>query len=100
MQKSILITGCSSGIGLTAAQILQKRGYRVFATARKMVDVNKLQTLGFEGYCVDVSDSHSIQQALAGILANTGGTLDALFNNAGFGQTGAIEDLTRDLIRE
>ncbi len=100
MQKSILITGCSSGIGLSAAQILQKKGYRVFATARKESDVKKLQALGLESYRLDVNDTHSIQQVLTDILTKTNGTLDALFNNAGFGQTGAIEDLTRDIIRE
>ncbi len=100
MQKSILITGCSSGIGLSAAQILHKKGYRVFATARKAADVTKLLDLGLESYRLDVNDSDSIQQVLTDILTKTNCTLDALFNNAGFGQTGAIEDLTRDNIRE
>ncbi len=100
MQKSILITGCSSGVGLSAAQILHKRGYRVFATARKESDVKKLSALGLESAQLDVNNSHSIHTVLNHILAKTGGTLDALFNNAGFGQTGAVEDLTRDLIRE
>ncbi len=100
MQKSILITGCSSGIGLSAAQILQKRGYRVFATARKEADVEKLQAFGLESYHLDVNDSHSIQHVLSDILTKTNGTLDSLFNNAGFGQTGAIEDLTREVIRK
>lgn len=100
MKKSILITGCSTGIGLSAAQVLQKRGYRVFATARRESDVKKLQALGLESYRLDMDDSNSIRQALADILIKTGGTLDALFNNAGFGQTGAVEDLTRDLIRK
>lgn len=100
MQKSILITGCSSGIGLSAAQILQNKGYRVFATARKEADVKKLQALGLESFQLDVNDSNSIRAVLGNILTITSGTLDALFNNAGFGQTGAIEDLTRTLIRE
>jgi short-subunit dehydrogenase len=100
MQKSILITGCSSGIGLAAATILQKKGYRVFATARKEADVKKLQTLGLESYLLNVNDSNSIRTVLADILTKTNGTLGALFNNAGYGQTGAIEDLNRDLMRE
>lgn len=99
MQKSILITGCSSGIGLSAAQILQKKGYHVFATARKEADVKKLHALGLDSFQLDVNDSNSIHTVLGNILSITGGTLDALFNNAGFGQTGAIEDLTRALIR-
>lgn len=97
--QSILITGCSSGIGQCAAILLKQRGYRVFATARKLADVEKLQAQGFEGIQLDVNDSASIQRALAEILRLTGGTLDALFNNSGYMQAGAIEDLTRDTER-
>lgn len=100
MQKSILITGCSSGIGLSAANTLQKKGYRVFATARKEEDAHKLKEFGFDCYLLNLNDSVSIKNTVAAILEKTDGTLDALFNNAGFGQTGAIEDLTRDIIRE
>lgn len=99
MQKSILITGCSSGIGLCAAQTLHKRGYRVFATARKSQDVEKLKTMGLESLILDVDDSNSIRNALDEILKKTGGTLDALFSNSGFAIPGAVEDLTRDMMR-
>src|SRR5579863_7950050 len=99
MHKTILITGCSSGIGLCAATTLHKKGYRVFATARKTSDIEQLQQLGLESILLDMNDSHSIRTALATILEKTSGTLDAVFNNAGYGQGGAIEDLTRDLIR-
>jgi len=98
-QSSILITGCSSGIGLCAAALLQKRGYRVFATARKLTDVEKLRQLGFEAFQLDVNDSDSMKRALDRILHETGGTLDALFNNAGYLQAGAVEDLDRKDIR-
>lgn len=97
--KSILITGCSSGIGLVTAEILKKRGYRVIASARKPEDVAKLKTMGFECVQLDLTDPSSIKQAVDETLALTGGTLDALFNNAGFLQAGAIEDLTPDLNR-
>lgn len=97
--KSILITGCSSGIGLCAAMRLKQRGYRVFATARNEADVQKLLNKGFESFRLDVNDSQSIQQVLAQILQLTGGKLDALFNNAGFVQAGAVEDITRDMQR-
>lgn len=100
MNKSILITGCSTGIGLSSAQILQKRGYRVFASARKTADVEKLKGLGLESLQLDVADSTSIHQAFHQVLEKTGGTLDALFNNAGFAIPGAVEDLTRDMMRE
>lgn len=97
--KSILITGCSSGIGLCAAIILKQRGYRVFATARNLADVDMLKNQGFESFQLDINDSHSMQSAIDQILALTNGTLDALFNNAGFSQAGAVEDLTRDMNR-
>jgi short-subunit dehydrogenase len=97
MQPSILITGTSSGIGLATANILKQRGYRVFASARKAADVEKLKMAGFEAIQLDVNDDASINQALTQILALTNGTLDALFNNAGFLQAGAVEDLSRDI---
>lgn len=99
-QKTILITGCSTGIGLCVAEGLSKRGYRVFATARKAEDVERLAGLGLESLLLDVSDSASIRAAMAEILTRTGGRLDALFNNAGFGQPGAVEDLRREVLRE
>lgn len=100
MDKSILITGCSSGIGLCAATQLKKRGYRVFASARKSTDVAKLKAQGFESVALDVNDSTSMQNALDQILELTNGKLYALFNNAGYVQLGAIEDLTRNMQRE
>lgn len=98
--KSILITGCSSGIGLCVAMGLRERGYRVFATARKSADVTKLKEMGFESYMLDLDDSLSISNAVKNILAATDGTLDALFNNGAYAQPGAVEDLNRKLIRE
>lgn len=97
--KSILITGCSSGIGLCVAQGLQARGYHVFASARKAEDVTKLQAQGFEAIQLDLTDSQSIASAVSWVLEKNGGTLDALFNNGGYGQPGAIEDLSRDALR-
>ena len=97
--KSILITGCSSGIGLCVAQGLQARGYRVFATARKTEDVERLQQQGFESLLLDLDDSASIQAAVNEVLSRTGGTLYALFNNGAYGQAGALEDLSRDALR-
>lgn len=98
-QPSILITGCSSGIGKTTAFGLKARGYRVFACARKMADVEVLSTEGFEAFQLDLADSQSIQQAVQQVLQRTGGTLDALFNNGAFGQPGAVEDLSRSVLR-
>ncbi len=98
--KTVLITGCSSGIGLCCAEGLQARGYRVFATARKPEDVRMLKEKGFEVHRLDIADSTSIGEAVEAVLDATGGKLYGLFNNAGFGQPGAVEDLRREVIRE
>ncbi|MBI5040937.1 MAG: SDR family oxidoreductase [Gammaproteobacteria bacterium] len=97
--RSILITGCSSGIGYHAAHALKARGYRVFATARKTDDVARLHAEGLESLHLDLSDSASIHNAVEDILASTGGTLYGLFNNGGYGQPGAVEDLSREMLR-
>lgn len=96
---SILITGCSSGIGACVAAGLKQRGYRVFATARNPVDVESLRAQGFEALQLDLADSGSIRKAVDDVMQLTGHQIDALFNNAGFGQPGAVEDLTRDVLR-
>lgn len=98
--RTILITGCSSGIGYHAARGLRERGYRVFATARRDQDVERLAAEGFESLWLDVRDEDSISRALDGILGRTGGELYGLFNNAGFGQPGAVEDLSLEALRE
>lgn len=97
--KTVLITGCSSGIGKHCALRLQELGYRVFASARRQQDVEVLQGLGLESLQLDLDDSESIRQALDKVLAQTGGTLDVLFNNGAYGQPGAVEDLSRELLR-
>ncbi len=98
--RSILVTGCSSGIGLSVASGLRARGHRVFATARKSEDVERLRAQGLESLQLDLTDSISIQNAVATVLDLTRGSLDALFNNAAYGQPGAVEDLSRAVIRE
>jgi len=97
--NSIVITGCSSGIGLCVARGLQARGYRVFATARQAGDLQRLADEGFESLQLDLDDSASIAAAVSEVLDRTGGTLDALFNNGAYGQPGAVEDLSRDVLR-
>lgn len=97
--QTILITGCSSGIGRYVADELKQRGYRVFATARKPADVEQLTQQGHESLQLDLDDSASINTAIATILKKTGGTLDALFNNGAYGLPGAVEDLSRDALR-
>jgi len=97
--KTILITGCSSGIGYVTAGVLKNRGHRVICSARKQDDVSRLINEGFECLQLDLADSHSIQLAVRELLALTGGKVDALFNNGAFGQPGAVEDLTREALR-
>jgi len=98
--KTILITGCSTGIGHTTAVELKKRGHRVIATARKAEDVAHLAQSGFDALQLDLTDSASIHAAVDAVLALTDGKLDALFNNGAYGQPGAVEDLSRDALRE
>ena len=99
MPASILITGCSTGIGYHCAMALKEDGYRVLATARKAEDVDMLKAQGLEACQLDLDFSASIQAAVDWALGLTGGTLDALFNNGAYGQPGAVEDLSRDVLR-
>ncbi|MDH4273874.1 MAG: SDR family NAD(P)-dependent oxidoreductase [Gammaproteobacteria bacterium] len=99
-RKSILITGCSSGIGLCVAEGLAARGYRVFATARQQHDVAQLRERGLRALQLDVTDSAMIREVVAQVVSETGGTLYALFNNAGYAQPGAVEDLQRAWVRD
>jgi len=97
--KTILITGCSTGIGYTTAVELKKRGHNVIATARKPEDVSRLQQEGFTALQLDLADSNSIHLAVGLAVKFSNGKIDALFNNGAFGQPGAVEDLTRDVLR-
>lgn len=101
MPKSVLITGCSEGgIGHAVAHALKARGHRVFATARREEEVARLRAEGFEACRLDVTDTASIGTALDAVLRMTGGELDALFNNAGYGQPGALEDVPTEALRQ
>jgi len=97
--RSVLITGCSSGIGRACALGLQRRGYRVVASARRAEDLASLAAEGLSAVRLDLDDPASIAEGLAAALALTGGGLYALFNNGAYGQPGAVEDLSRDCLR-
>lgn len=99
-ERSVLITGCSSGIGLDAAYTLKARGWRVFATCRQEVDCDRLRREGLESFRLDYADEDSIAAAVAEVVERTGGTLDALFNNGAYACPGAVEDLPRGALRE
>jgi len=99
MTKSILITGCSSGIGYDAAHGMRAAGWRVFASCRQQSDCDRLAAEGFDAPRIDYADTNSIEAGLAEVLEATGGTLDALFNNGAYAIPGAVEDLPRDALR-
>lgn len=101
MQKrTILISGCSSGIGRCVALGLHERGYQVFAGVRKSADRAALEAAGLQTVQLDLDNSTSIRNAVAEVIQQTDGRLDALFNNGAFGQPGAVEDLSRQALRE
>ncbi|WP_323034600.1 SDR family NAD(P)-dependent oxidoreductase [Pararhodobacter sp.] len=100
LTRAILITGCSSGIGYHCAHALRTRGWRVFASCRKQADCDRLIAEGFDSPRIDQADAASLETGLAQVLAATGGTLDALFNNGAFACPGAVEDLPTDALRE
>lgn len=97
--RSVLITGCSSGIGLDAARGLSARGWRVFPTCRQKADCDRLQAEGLDSFVLDYADEASIATALETALSRTGGTLDAIFNNGAFACPGAVEDLPTHALR-
>ncbi|WP_170476929.1 SDR family NAD(P)-dependent oxidoreductase [Ruegeria arenilitoris] len=100
MQKSILITGCSSGIGLDAAHGMRERGWRVFASCRQQHDCDRLRAKGFDSPLIDYTKTGSISSGLSQVLEATGGTLEALFNNGAHGLPGAVEDVPTDGLRQ
>ncbi len=97
--QTVFITGCSSGIGYATAVCLKNRGHRVICSVRKPEDASVLTDKGFECLRLDLADSESIKQAVQRLTDMTGGKIDALFNNGAFGQPGAVEDLSREALR-
>lgn len=97
--RSILVTGCSSGIGEYCARALSRRGWRVFATARTQEDLARLRADGLEALYLDYREPDSIEALAGEVLERAGGRLDALFNNGGYAQPGALEDISAALLR-
>ncbi len=96
---SIIVTGCSSGIGAHCARALTAEGWRVFATVRREEDRAGLEAEGIETFLMDYTQPDTIAALVEAVLARTGGRLDALFNNGAYGQAGAVEDLTVEVLR-
>lgn len=95
----IIVTGCSSGIGAHCARALHEDGWRVFATVRRTEDMAELQTCGIETLIMDYTQPETIAALVDTVAARTGGRIDALFNNGAYGQPGAVEDLSVDVLR-
>jgi len=93
-----MVTGCSSGIGRCVALGLQARGYRVFATARRQDDLDMLRDNGCEAVCLHLDDPDSVADAAKRVLEACDGRVFGLFNNGAYGQPGAVEDLTWDVL--
>lgn len=98
--RNVLITGCSSGIGYCVAKGLKKRGYQVFASARKDEDVEKLEGEGFKTLKLDLADPESVQDAVYELMLRTNTELYAVFHNGAYGQAGALEDLSREALEK
>ena len=98
-QSIIVITGCSSGIGLETAVYLKERFITVYPTARDAEDVAMLCSLGFDAMQLDVTNPKQITHIIEMILKKEG-QIDVWFNNAGYGQVGAIEDIHTEVLKE
>lgn len=99
-RNSILITGCSSGIGYHCAHAMQRRGWQVFAAVRKASDQQRLSDEGLQALYLDYTDHDSISRCVGDVLDITNGRLDAVFNNGAYGQSGALEDLSVHALRD
>jgi len=102
-KKAIVITGCSSGIGQSAAIMLHKRGYRVIATVRKEEDKTPLLNAGITAsdiLLLELANEESVNNCANAVIKMTAGKLYGLFNNAAYGQPGAVEDLSRAVLRQ
>ncbi|MGI0525127.1 SDR family oxidoreductase [Rhizobium giardinii] len=98
-RRSIIVTGCSSGIGAWCARALASDGWRVFATVRRVEDLGPLESDGIEVFLMDYTKPDTIYSLVEQVLSRTGGRLDALFNNGAYGQAGAVEDLPVEALR-
>ncbi|EKM0530751.1 SDR family oxidoreductase [Cronobacter turicensis] len=95
MQKSLLITGCSSGIGLACAHELRRQGFQILAACRKPEDVARMNTLGFTGIDLDLDSPQSVEAAAQEVIRLTNNRLYGIFNNGGYGVYGPLSTISR-----
>ncbi|WP_254889521.1 SDR family oxidoreductase, partial [Cronobacter sakazakii] len=95
MQKSLLITGCSSGIGLACAHELRRQGFQILAACRKPDDVARMNTLGFIGIELDLDSPQSVEAAAQEVIRLTNNRLYGIFNNGGYGVYGPLSTISR-----
>jgi NAD(P)-dependent dehydrogenase (short-subunit alcohol dehydrogenase family) len=98
-KKTIIVTGCSTGIGAYCARALHAEGWHVIASARTAEDLSALRADGLEAFHLDYGDDDSIKEFFDKAMAASHGRCDALFNNGGYGQVGAVEDLPVEALR-
>ncbi|ARM90198.1 short-chain dehydrogenase protein [Rhizobium sp. CIAT894] len=98
-ERTIVVTGCSSGIGAHCARALKADGWRVFATVRKTEDLASLEADGIEAFLMDYARTETISELVDSVMKRSGGRIDALFNNGAYGQPGAVEDLSTAALR-
>ncbi len=100
MMSNVLVTGCSSGIGYKVAKGLRERGYNVFATARKPEDIARLEAEGFKVIPLELADPESVKDCVYELMLRTNNELYAVFHNAAYGQAGALEDISREVLEK
>lgn len=98
--RNVLVTGCSSGIGYCVAKGLRERGYNVFATARKPEDIKRLEAEGFKVIPLELADPVSVQDCARELMLRTNSEIYAVFHNGAYGQAGALEDITREVLEK
>jgi len=98
MKKVALITGASSGIGESAAILLQENGFKVYGAARRLEKMKDLEAKGISTIALDITDEDSIVDCVNTIQEKEG-SIDVLVNNAGYGSFGAIEDVSMEEAR-
>ncbi|EPB2180562.1 SDR family oxidoreductase [Salmonella enterica] len=100
MQKSVLITGCSSGIGLDSALELKRQGFQILAGCRKPDDVARMNSMGFTGVLIDLDSPESVDRAADEVIALTDNRLYGIFNNAGYGVYGPLSTISREQMEQ